>query len=61
MLITAERLKTRMDVVDEHVRCENLHDLDAMMATFGKSARYDDEPCGDHALVTTVFVRITAS
>jgi len=50
MLMTAERLKTRMDVVDEHVRCENLHDLDAVMATFGKSARYDDEPCEDHRI-----------
>jgi steroid delta-isomerase-like uncharacterized protein len=34
--------------VDEHVRCENRHDLDAVMATFGDDARYDDEPWADH-------------
>jgi steroid delta-isomerase-like uncharacterized protein len=43
-----ERTQARTAVVDEHVRCENLHDLDAMMATFGMNARYDDEPWGDH-------------
>jgi steroid delta-isomerase-like uncharacterized protein len=50
MLMTESRLKARMDVVDEHVRCENLHGLDAVMATFGKTARYDDEPCEDHRI-----------
>ena len=44
----AERLAARLAVVDEHVRCENRHDLDAVMATFGPEARYDDEPWGDH-------------
>jgi steroid delta-isomerase-like uncharacterized protein len=34
--------------VDEHIRCENRHDLDAVMATFGADARFDDEPWGDH-------------
>ena len=48
MIITAERLKARMDIVDEHVRCENRHDLEGVMATFGNNARYDDEPWGDH-------------
>ena len=43
-----DRAQARMAVVDEHVRCENLHDLDAVMATFGASARYDDEPWSDH-------------
>lgn len=37
-----------MALVEEHVRCENRHDLDAVMATFGGAARYDDEPWGDH-------------
>jgi steroid delta-isomerase-like uncharacterized protein len=35
-------------VVEQHVRSENLHDLEAVMATFGAEARYDDEPWGDH-------------
>jgi steroid delta-isomerase-like uncharacterized protein len=43
-----ERVEARMAVVDEHIRCENRHDLDAVMATFGIDARYDDEPWGDH-------------
>jgi steroid delta-isomerase-like uncharacterized protein len=37
-----------MTLVDEHVRRENLHDVEAVMATFGTDARYDDEPWGDH-------------
>jgi len=47
-LLEAERVHARMAVVDEHIRCENRHDLDAVMATFGMDARYDDEPWGDH-------------
>ena len=39
-----ERARARTAIVDEHIRCENRHDLDAMMATFGVVARYDDEP-----------------
>lgn len=39
-----------MAVVDEHIRCENRHDLDAVMATFGMDARYDDEPWSDHRI-----------
>ena len=38
----------RVAVVEEHVRSENRHDLEAVMATFGASARYDDEPWADH-------------
>lgn len=30
--------------MDEHVRCENAHDLHAIMQIFGSKARYDDEP-----------------
>jgi steroid delta-isomerase-like uncharacterized protein len=29
------------------LRSENRHDLDAVMATFGADARFDDEPWGD--------------
>ena len=41
------RWQARLAVVDEHLRCENRHDLDAVMATFGDDARFDDEPWGD--------------
>jgi len=44
----AERARARMAVVEEHIRCENRHDLDGLMATFGSDARYDDEPWADH-------------
>ena len=47
-LLKAERIQARMAIVDEHIRCENRHDLDGVMATFGMDARYDDEPWGDH-------------
>jgi steroid delta-isomerase-like uncharacterized protein len=43
-------LEARMRVVDEHIRSENRHDLEAVMATFGAEARYDDEPWGDHRI-----------
>lgn len=42
------RLKARLAIVEEHVRCENRHDLAGLMATFGAEARYDDEPWQDH-------------
>ena len=38
----------RLALVEEHVECENRHELGAIMATFGDAARYDDEPWGDH-------------
>jgi steroid delta-isomerase-like uncharacterized protein len=43
-----DRLQTRLALVEEHVRCENRHDLTGLMATFGEAARYDDEPWQDH-------------
>jgi steroid delta-isomerase-like uncharacterized protein len=43
-----ERAQARLATVEEHVRGENRHDLDAVMATFGATARYDDEPWADH-------------
>ena len=45
-LIESERARARAAVVDEHIRCENSHDLDALMATFGIKAQYDDEMGG---------------
>jgi steroid delta-isomerase-like uncharacterized protein len=44
------RLNARLRLVEEHVRLENLHDLDGILGTFGKEARYDDEPWGDHRI-----------
>jgi steroid delta-isomerase-like uncharacterized protein len=38
----------RVALVEEHVRSENRHDLEAVMATFGADARYDDEAWADH-------------
>ncbi len=43
-------MKARIAIVEEHIRCENRHDLDAVLATFGADARYDDEPWNDHRL-----------
>ncbi len=40
---TENRLAGRVKLVEEHVRQENLHDLAATMATFGNTARFDDE------------------
>ena len=41
------RLSERLKIVEEHIRFENLHDLDKVMQTFGKSPRYDVVPSGD--------------
>ena len=38
----------RLEVVEEHVRRENAHDLAGIMATFGEQALYDDEPWSEH-------------
>jgi steroid delta-isomerase-like uncharacterized protein len=38
----------RLALVEEHVGAENRQDLDAVMATFGPSARYEDGPWGDY-------------
>jgi steroid delta-isomerase-like uncharacterized protein len=41
-------LDARVRTVEEHVRCENEHDLERVMQTFGPAARYDDEPWDEH-------------
>ena len=60
-----ERLKARLAIVEEHVRCENRHDLAGLMATFGADARYDDEPWQDHRLgldgVRSYYTELLAS
>ena len=38
----------RIKIVEEHVRSENLHDIEAIMHTFGDTAQYDDEPWSEH-------------
>jgi hypothetical protein len=43
-----DHMKARLQIVEEHVRLENLHNLDGILATFGPDARYDDEPWNDH-------------
>ena len=42
------RTSARLKLVDEHIRLENQHDLDGIMGTFGRTARYDDESLGAH-------------
>ena len=42
------RIEARLRLVEEHVRFENMHNLDGILGTFGPEARYDDEPWGDH-------------
>jgi steroid delta-isomerase-like uncharacterized protein len=44
------RISARIQLVEEHVRLENLHDLDSILDTFGPDARYDDEPWDDHRI-----------
>jgi steroid delta-isomerase-like uncharacterized protein len=45
---TSDRIATRLELVREHVRRENAHDLPGIMATFGPQASYDDEPWDEH-------------
>ena len=33
----------RIAIVEQHIRLENEHDLEAVLRTFGDTARYDDE------------------
>src|SRR5262249_34985880 len=45
-----ERTAARLRIVEEHLRCENAHDLAGIMATFGHDAEYEDTPWGEHHL-----------
>lgn len=38
----------RIAIVEEHIRLENQHDLEAVVGTFGDAARYDDEAWDEH-------------
>ena len=43
-----DKLAARIAIVEQHVRLENEHDLEGVLGTFGDTARYDDEPWGEH-------------
>ena len=47
-LSDSDRQSLRMQLVDEHVRLKNRHDLDGILTTFGAAARCDDEPWDAH-------------
>ena len=42
------RRSARIAIVEQHVRLENKHDLDGVLATFGETAHYDDEAWSEH-------------
>jgi steroid delta-isomerase-like uncharacterized protein len=46
-LPTSEDAAARLRLVEEHVRCENQHDLAGILATFGGEASYEDHPWGE--------------
>ena len=43
-----DRRSARIAIVEQHIRLENDHDLEGVLRTFGDTARYDDEPWGEH-------------
>ena len=43
-----DRQSTRLELVEQHVRFENAHDLEGVLSTFGDHAHYDDEPWAEH-------------
>jgi steroid delta-isomerase-like uncharacterized protein len=47
-IVPPDRIRAQVALVEEHVRCENAHDLPGIMATFGHRAWYDDEPWDEH-------------
>jgi steroid delta-isomerase-like uncharacterized protein len=47
-LIPKDRESARIALVEQHIRLENEHDLEGVLRTFGDTARYDDEPWGEH-------------
>jgi len=64
-IFNIDRAKAHIATVEEHIRSENRHDLEAVMATFGPDARYDDEPWQDHRTglqeVRSYYVELLAS
>jgi steroid delta-isomerase-like uncharacterized protein len=46
--IPTDRRSARTAIVEQHVRLENEHDLEGVLATFGEGAHYDDEAWAEH-------------
>jgi len=46
--IPEARTSARVALVEQHIRLENEHNLQAVLGTFGDAARYDDEAWGEH-------------
>jgi steroid delta-isomerase-like uncharacterized protein len=46
--VPKDRRSARIAIVEQHIRLENEHDLEGVLCTFGDTARYDDEPWGEH-------------
>jgi steroid delta-isomerase-like uncharacterized protein len=46
--IPKDRRSARIAIVEEHIRLENQHDLEAVLNTFGNTAQYDDEAWDEH-------------
>ena len=46
--VPKDRQSARIAIVEQHIRLENEHDLEGVLRTFGDTARYDDEPWGEH-------------
>jgi steroid delta-isomerase-like uncharacterized protein len=47
-IIPKDRQSARIAIVEQHIRLENEHNLEGILSTFGETARYDDEPWGEH-------------
>ena len=46
--VPKDKTAARIALVEQHIRFENAHDLEAVLGTFGPDARYDDEAWGEH-------------
>lgn len=48
--LNEDRLRTRVQLLEEHLRAENAHDMDGIMETFGQGARLvlNGYTFGDH-------------
>ena len=43
-----DKRAARIAIIEEHVRLENAHDLEGVLATFGDTAHYHDEAWSEH-------------
>jgi steroid delta-isomerase-like uncharacterized protein len=46
--VPKDKKSARIAIVEQHIRLENEHNLEAVLDTFGDTARYDDEAWGEH-------------